>query len=244
MSAQPSHISKYILGYHSLYPTTRILIVRSSPADIFYRSTKAQRRRVAPAVATILASFPRTSPAINDEKPELILHIFSNGGSHQVRNLRLAYRETTSAPFPPHVTIFDSCPGRATFKRSVLALSSGLPPSPLLRFLLLGLIYATVSIYWLIFVPWNIPDPIERVRQALNDPKLMKGEKRRCYIYSKADQMVGWSAVEDHARTAAEGGFKVKKEEFMGSGHCAHVRGGERRYWDLVAGLYKENEEE
>ena len=219
MSAQPSHINKYILGYHSLYPTTRILIIRSSPADIFYRSTNAQRRR---AVSTILASFPRTSPAMNDGKPELILHIFLNGGSHQVRNLRLAYRETTSGPFPTHVTIFDSCPGRATFKRSVLALSSGLPPSPLLRFLLLGLIYATVSIYWLIFVPWNIPDPIERVRQALNDPKLMEGETRGCYIYSKADQMVGCSAVEDHARTAAKGGFKVNKEEFMGRGHCAH----------------------
>ena len=243
MSAQPSHINKYILGYHSLYPTTRILIVRSSPADIFYRSRKTQRRRVGPAISTIPASFPRTFPASNNEKPELILHIFSNGGSHQARNLRLAYRETISAPFPPFVTIFDSCPGRATFKRSVLALSSGLPPSPLLRFLLLGLIYVTVSIYWLVFIPWNIPNPIERIRQALNDPKLMEGEKRRCYIYSKADHMVGWSDVEDHARSAAEEvGFKVRKEEFVGSGHCAHVRGAERRYWEVVASFYQKNE--
>ena len=104
-----------------------ILIVRSLPAAIFHRLRNAQRRRVAPAVSTILASFSRTFPAINDEKPGLILHIFSNGGSHQALNLRLAYRETTSAPFPPLVTIFDSCPGRATFKRSVLALSSDLP---------------------------------------------------------------------------------------------------------------------
>ena len=242
MSAQPSHINKYILGYHSLYPTTKILIVRSSPPDIFHRSKKAQRRRVGPAVSTILASFPHTSHATKHEKPELILHIFSNGGSHQARNLRLAYRETTSAPFPPHVTIFDSCPGRATFKRSVLALSSSLPRSPPLRLLLLGVIYITVSIYWLILVPWHIPDPIERLRQALNDPELMEGEKRRCYIYSEADPMVGWSDVEDHARAAAEGGFLVRKEVFVGSAHCAHVRGAERRYWGVVAGFYKENE--
>nr|ANM86494.1 hypothetical protein [Cladonia uncialis subsp. uncialis]AUW31395.1 hypothetical protein [Cladonia uncialis subsp. uncialis] len=242
MSAQPSHINKYILGYHSLYPTTRILIVRSSPPDIFHRSRNAQRRRVAPAVSTIVASFPHTLPATVQENPEFILHIFSNGGSHQVRNLRLAYRETTSAPFPPHVTIFDSCPGRATFKRSVLALSSALPSSPSLRFPLLGLIYTIVSIYWLIFIPFHIPDPIERVRQALNDPELMEGEKRRCYMYSKVDPMVGWSDVEDHARMAAEEcGFEVRKEQFVGSGHCAHVRGAERRYWEVVAGLYKDN---
>lgn len=243
MSAQPSHINKYILGYHALYPTTKILIIRSSPPDIFHRSKKTQRRRVAPAVSTIVASFPHTVPATKHENPELILHIFSNGGSHQARNLLLAYRETASTPFPPHVTIFDSCPGRATFKRSVLALSTGLPPSPPIRLPLLGLIYTTVSIYWLTHVPWHIPDPIERVRQALNDPELMEGEKRRCYIYSEADRMVGWLDVEDHARMAAEeGGFKVRKEKFVGSGHCAHVRGAERRYWEVVAGFYKESE--
>ena len=242
ISAQPSHINKYILGYHSLYPTSKILIVRSSPPDIFHRSRKAQRRSVAPTISTILASFTHTDPAPKHETPELILHIFSNGGSHQARNLRLAYRETASAPFPPHVTIFDSCPGRATFKRSVLALSSALPQSPALRVLLLGVIYITVSICWLLFVPWHIPDPIERVRQALNEPELMEGEKRRCYIYSEADRMVGWSDVEDHARTAAEGGFEVREEKFVGSGHCAHVRGAERRYWGVVSGFYKEED--
>ena len=76
----------------------------------------------------------------------------------------------------------------------------------------------------------------------MNDYKLIEGEKRRCYIYSKADPIVGWSDVEDHARTAAEGGFEVRKEEFVGSGHCAHVRGAEHRYWDVMAGFYKGNE--
>lgn len=81
------------------------------------------------------------------------------------------------------------------------------------------------------------------MRQALNDPELMEGEKRRCYIYGEADRMVGWSDVEDHARVAAkEGGFEVRKEKFVGSGHCAHVRGAEQRYWEVVAGFYKGNE--
>ena len=31
----------------------------------------------------------------------------------------------------------------------------------------------TVSIYWLTIIPWDILEPIERVRQALNDPELM-----------------------------------------------------------------------
>ena len=80
----------------------------------------------------------------------------------------------------------------------------------------------TLSIYRLTIIPWHIHEPIERVRQALNDPGLMEREKKRCYIYSEADRMVGCSDVEDHARMAAEkAGSEVRKEKIVGSGHCA-----------------------
>ena len=234
MSAQPSHISKYIQGYQTLYPASSILLVRSSPPDLLYRSTRTQRHRVAPAISKIFSAY--------NGNQTIILHIFSNGGSHQSLNLLRAYRETNHSSFPPHVTILDSCPGRGTFQSSVLALSSALPKSQPLRLLLLLLIYWVVCIYWLTSRLFRIPDPIERIRQGLNDKEIMKSESCRCYIYSESDSMVGWRDIEDHAVDAAEKGFNVQREKFEGSGHCAHARvAGGTRYWALVDHLWQEN---
>lgn len=235
MSAHPVHISKYILGYQTHFPTSPILLVRSSPPDLFYRRTQTQRGRVSPAIAAILSCCTTT-----DVEPELLLHIFSNGGSHQTRNLLRAYREMTSNVMPSHITILDSCPGRGTFKQSVLALSSALPSAPPLRFFLLVIIYVVISVYWIIFIPLGIPDPIERIRQALNDKRLMGRELRRCYIYSEADPMVAWHDIEAHAQDATKRGFVVRSEKFEGSGHCAHVRvAGGLRYWAIVKEMWQ-----
>ena len=240
MSANPLHISKYVLGYQSRYPSSRILLIGSSIPDLFYRSTQTQRLRITPAVSAIIS----LSTAITNADPEILLHVFSNGGSHQTRNLCLAYSETTSHPFPPHVTIFDSCPGRATFQRSVLALSASLPSVQPLRLLLLLLIYVVISVYWIIFIPLGIPDPVERIRRALNDEVMMQNERSRCYIYSEADLMVGWDDVEAHARDAAAKGLVVRTAKFHESGHCAHVRvGGGDRYWAIIAKMWRGAEE-
>ena len=238
MSANPTHISKYIVGYQNLYPNSRVLVVQSSPPDLFYRRTSTQRRRVAPAISKI----PVPS-STDSQNPQIILHTFSNGGCHQTRNLLLAYRESTSNPFPPHIMIFDSCPGRSTFKRTVLALSAALPTFAPARYLLLALIYIIVGIYWVIFIPFGIPDPIQHLRTATVDRYLMRGETKRCYIYSEADSMVGWEDVEAHARSAADAGFVVRREKFEESGHCAHMRvGGGLRYWSIVDTLWQEKQ--
>lgn len=237
MSAQHPHISKYICGYQNLYPTSRILVIRNSPPDFLYRLTSTQRRRVASAVSAIISCCPATS---GHEDPKIILHVFSNGGSHQTRNLLLAYGETTAGPFPPHITIFDSCPGRASFERSVLALSSALPKFLLAHLFLQFWIYIVVSVYWVACTSFGIVDPVERLRQAMNSQTIMGTEIKRCYMYSEVDPMVWWQDIEDHAQEAVERGFVVQLEKFEGTGHCAHVRlGGGMRYWAIVNTLWQ-----
>lgn len=235
MSAHLDHISKYVDGYRTHYPASRILIIRSSPLDFFYRPTHTQRARVAPAISALLSASCTTH-----SEPEVLLHVFSNGGSHQLRNFILAYSETVSRPFPHHITVLDSCPGRSTFKRTALALSSALPSFPPARYLLLLLIYLTVIIYWVLFIPFRIPDPIEHIRQDLNSRIVMQGETKRCYIYSDTDPMVRWDDVEAHAQDAAKRGFVVQCEKFEGTGHCAHARfGGGMRYWTIVNDMWQ-----
>lgn len=102
MSAQPVHISKYIHNYQTHYPTSRILVIRSSPLDSLYHRTSTLRRRLTPAVYTLVASLQSTTTsASTNHNPEFIVHIFSNGGSHHFCNFVSTYHQTTKPPAPP-----------------------------------------------------------------------------------------------------------------------------------------------
>ncbi|KAI4231907.1 MAG: hypothetical protein LQ349_005305, partial [Xanthoria aureola] len=226
MSAQPIHISKYIHNYQTHYPTSRILVIRSSPLDGLYHRTSTQHRRLTPAVHHLLASLQPTTPTNpTPNPPELLIHLFSNGGSLQFSTFLATHRQTTHTPFPPHIKILDSCPGRATFRRTILAFASPFSASPLfIRFPTLLLIYLLLGIYFLAIRLRLLADPVLRVRGILN--AVRQGEERRCYIYSTADPMVGWRDVEAHAVEAGERGCRVRRERFGKTGHCAHVREG------------------
>ena len=244
MGAAPSHISKYISGYRDHFPSSRLLIIRNSPADLFYRSSSTQRRWLAPAIDVLLSTISVLEKIEQNkqQKPDLLIHIFSNGGSTQLLNfLRTYYLATSSNVFPSHIKILDSCPGTATFQRSVRAMAVGLPPAQPLRLLLLIVTYIVIAAYWLAFSLNVISDPIGLIRRGLNDKALIKGELKRGYIYSEADQMVDWRVVEEHARDAEAKGFVVRREKFVESGHVAHMRvGGGVRYWGIVEGMWEE----
>ncbi|KAL9584930.1 MAG: hypothetical protein Q9212_001832 [Teloschistes hypoglaucus] len=247
MSAHQKHIYKYVEGYRTRYPNAKIFVALSSPADIFYRRTSTQRRLLAPVVEAVRSSSCAASRTVVSGEPKILLHTFSNGGSYQARNFFLAYAAATAAVpgFPAHSKILDSGPGRATFGRSVLALSSALPHAWPIHFLLLALIYVVMSGYWIVFVPLGLADPLERARCALNDRDWMHGEKKRCYINSMTDPIVGWADVEAHARDASKKGFDVRCERFEETGHCAHVKAdGGMRYWNIVHTLWNGEEGE
>ena len=237
MNARPVHIKKYIDGYQALFPATKIILIRSSTPDVTYRSTATLQARVEPAVAVI-----RAACAQEPSSPEVLLHVFSNGGSHQSITLLRTYQSTTGHVFPIHAKILDSCPGRGNFSRSYLALSEPLARQPIyVRFLgsmavFLALCFLGVSVFLL-----RIENPIETIRQGLNDRKTIM-ETKRVYIYSDADPMVHWQEVEDHADDARIKGYTVQLEKFEGSGHAAHVRvGGGERYWRIVENLWTQS---
>lgn len=250
MDAAPRHILKYVASYRNLYPTSRLLLIRSSAPDWFWRSKRIQRSRIEPGIAVIKSACrghglnsqsnrgSLTHSVSPPRRPEILLHVFSNGGSQQACSLFRTYLEHTSGTLPPHVTVFDSCPGNGTFRRSMRALTAALPRSLWSRIPLYICFYILLSLYWLTYTPWGFADPIERVRRDFNDASLMS-EVRRCYIYSEEDSMIDFHAVEDHAREAVAGGFAVQKAKFQGSAHCAHVRiGNGARYWNAVKSVW------
>ena len=240
MAAHSTHITKYITGYQTLFPTARILLIRSEAPDIIYRSAATLHRRIQPALDIV-----RSTCAKEPSRPEILLHVFSNGGSHQATNLLRNYRSAVGQRFPLHAKILDSCPGRGSFRRSYLALSAPFDRQPVYLRLLSSLaVVIILCIHWILVTSLQFENPIETIRQGLNDKQITR-ETKRVYIYSDADRMVDWQEVEDHAADARSRGFVVDLERFEGSGHAAHVRvGGGERYWQIVKDLWRESAED
>ena len=119
-------------------------------------------------------------------------------------------------------------------KRSINALVQSMPPSPLIR--VPGTLLAHVSVAAVLVLSrvFGVNDGVERLRAGLNDKRLFPAEAPRLYIYSKADEMVWWEDVEEHAKAAEDLGWKVERASFEGSAHVGHMLEDGERYWDAV----------
>ena len=237
MLAHPTHITKYIQGYQTLYPSASILMIRSGPLDFVYRGRKGNEKRSKSALA-VVRSICSSNP--QETRPKILLHIFSNGGSLQAATLIRSYRNIVGEAFPLHSTVLDSCPGRATFHVALRVQLLPLSGKPLyIRIPSTVLLYVTFGLWWLIMFGLRMENPFETLWQGLNNREQVK-EKKRVYIYSDVDVMVPCHDIEEHATEAREAGFDVGLEKFLGSGHVAHVRTGNgERYWGIIDHLWK-----
>ncbi|KAL2215434.1 hypothetical protein M432DRAFT_593471 [Thermoascus aurantiacus ATCC 26904] len=78
---------------------------------------------------------------------------------------------------------------------------------------------------------------------AINDAKLFNGQvsaKKRCYIYSDADDLAHWRDMEAHAADAEAKGWVVECERSHGSPHVRHMRADPARYWGIVRRYLKD----
>ncbi|KAK3390617.1 hypothetical protein B0H63DRAFT_390608 [Podospora didyma] len=232
-----SHIVKYIAKYQTVYPASQVLLIKST-TRVFFKPTRIPEV-VAPAIPAIRACFPE--PSSSTTPPELLIHIFSNGGSSSIASLYQAYAADAASAtggdqdplLPAHTTIIDSAPSVYTAAEAVVFFTLGLSTIP--RLLALPLIYAVtytwgvlIATGWLGFRDWT------RIwGDAHNDP-LKNKEIRRTYIYSEKDGLINYKLVEQHADEAEAKGFEVRREKFVGSEHVAHARKDEGRYWDVV----------
>jgi len=140
MQASPKHILKYINTYQRLYPKSALLVLTNNVVDILFRSRKRHEKHLEAALSAIRGS--RNSSA------RIVLHIFSNGGAHQACQLAKFYREKNSAPLPVKGIALDSAPGRSTYRRTIAALSVGLPSFLPFRILGLLVVHGICIILW------------------------------------------------------------------------------------------------
>lgn len=236
--ARDEHIAKYLVKYQTVFPTAQILLLKST-SKLFFKPRQIADA-MQPAVPVIKAALKTTTPT--SSSPELLIHIFSNGGSSRVGNLYEAYAssagEGEDTLLPQHVTIFDSAPSVYRFEGSVFFLSIGL--SGLQKLVATPFIYLVSSSWSFMIATGMMLDWLSVWGKMHNDTK-RHVELRRTYIYSEADGLVNYQDVESHANEAKSNGFDVRMEKFEGSAHVSHARKDEGKYWEVVRSTWEGN---
>ena len=231
--ARELHIAKYVAKYRTLYPAASILLIKNTTALVMRPTNIA--KAVAPAAEVVKACVGATSSSSVPSSPEMLVHLFSNGGSSSIATLNDIYGSSVGggedALLPLHVKIIDSAPGKPRFVKVVAFFESSL--SPMQRILASPLTYGLALILVFGIYTGLLKDWIGFYGAAHNYRERQR-EVRRTYIYSELDVMIDFRDVEAHAYEAEKEGFEVRLEKFDGSAHVAHVRKDEERYWRIV----------
>jgi hypothetical protein len=221
--AKDAHVAKYTIKYQALYPDSQILLLRNTMDCMIQPSHINSAMRIAASVVHAAFQAPLSSSS-----PPLLIHVFSNGGSANIASLYEQFAATAGPNrdkrLPPHVTIFDSCPGHFSMPRAVAFVSVGLP---FLQSLIAAPFLYAFTLFWVTLMApdWYKPH---------NNNAGNTAELRRVYIYSLTDAIIDYKDVETHAAEAKTKGFSVVLEKYEGSAHVAHLRKDENRYWEIV----------
>ncbi|KAK5685451.1 hypothetical protein LTS10_003530 [Elasticomyces elasticus] len=222
--ALPKHIAKYTAAYQTRYPAAQTLLIQSYVADMIFSSHAAQRKQLRPAVDVLKAA--------QADGHRILLHVFSNGGTNSSVQLAHAWRDAMQSPLPATAVALDSCPGATSIRLAADAIVKSAPKNHQWWF---------VFVAWTVFIPlfvvpslWGSPNLVAWLREGLNDASLFSREVPRVYLYSKADRMVPWSAVQDHCASSHNEGYRANMVRFRASPHVAHVNEDKERYWGAV----------
>lgn len=229
MGASPRHVAKYVTGHQQRFPKAAVLVIESSLADVVWHSNAVQQQRLAPAVSLIQSTCAPSTTS------KIILHIFSNGGAQSFCQLAAAYRAATGGALPVRTVVCDSVPGRATWRRSFTAMTLSLPKNPFLRPIGSGIVCIFVACAFVCDEAFGLENVVDKARRQLLNQHFLDSHVPRLYLYSKADELVGWQDVADHAEAARKSGVKdVHEVVFEKSSHVNHVKEDEERYWKGV----------
>jgi hypothetical protein len=134
----------------------------------------------------VAASFVRAAsqtPVSSSSSSPLLIHIFSNGGSPSIANLYEQFAETTGTNDkrpPPHVTIFDSCPGLSRISRNVAFFIVSLPFFQ--QLIAAPFLYAFAALWSGATALGLLPDSLDSWYRSHNNGEGNAAEVRRVYI--------------------------------------------------------------
>ncbi|KAI0573214.1 Indole-diterpene biosynthesis protein [Pyrenophora tritici-repentis] len=226
--AKSGHIDFYTERYKELYPFADIVVITTSLIDICFRSSESKQKRLASALEPIKG------------KENLLMHVFSDGGSNKACELAEAFKSENKSCLPVKVLCLDSTPGKPHYRRLCKAFSKVLPPLPMMR--PVGLVLGSIVIgsKWIFYdcIKGFEQNVMSRTRKRLLDGQLWDPSASRLYLYSKGDALVSSHDIYTHAKESEEKGIPVFTKEFKESRHVRHGK-DEAEYWPEIQNTWE-----
>ncbi|EKG16601.1 hypothetical protein MPH_06182 [Macrophomina phaseolina MS6] len=252
LGAAKKHITKYTELYRRISPGARILLVESA-VPILVSSYPRQREAIKPAVQAVRAVLEEcgygklaedATPSADGIHTRILLHTFSNGGTNSATQLLLVLQEQLRRPLPLLGLVCDSGPAKGTYWKSYNAMVLSLPKDAASRIVGPVAVHIILCLLYTFIACGRYGKPEDLIRETLLGEATVQGggqsgELRACYIFSKADKMVEWTDVTDHADTARSKGWLVKELLFEDSGHCNHLSKHEQEYFHAIQDMWK-----
>lgn len=211
--ATDEQIDFYIDGYNILFPSARIIALRSDQTN---------------AALDILT--PINEKPASQHQEQVLLHLFGNDGASRVVDLLRSYRTRTGNALPIRAVVMDSIPAMPvpTFQSAI-----ELPHQILL------LAYVTIwTIYtWILSVlTLGYSDTAsEQLRQSLHDPSLVPASARKVYIWASRDLMFSWKSSAKHSSEEAPNSDECESYEYAVKRSTVDEKGrwtgNQERYW-------------
>jgi hypothetical protein len=233
--ALPKHVLKYITGYRSLFPTSRIVLVFSPILRALLQSLDARTANMQPVVDVLFGTLTEKGIALDGNT---LMHCMSNTGGINLAATMNAYKMQHKEPLPYKLMVLDSTPGSTDFWPNIgrwsRAMALGAAGVPLPFWMMKSIAFAFLST--LQVVGWAIGrvSAAEYSVQAVNQPELSSLEAKRLYLYSKEDDIIHWQDIETHAAVARQWGYDVDMELFDGTPHVGHMREWPEQYWGKI----------
>ena len=138
--------------------------------------------------------------------------------------LYLQRLQRSSVPFPATTVVLDSLPGPSNLGGMLRAFTAGVKNAfvkyavyGLLTFIWLGgRLYSHVLRFG--------EDIFVKMEKRLRNTTFLAKTTPRLYIYSKTDELMPHTHVEEHIAQTKRDGFKVETDRFDKSPHVAHAR--------------------
>jgi hypothetical protein len=167
------------------------------------------------------------------------------GGTLQLKTLGSILPTSTTSKLPTSVIIFDSAPGKSSLSSFTKAFTAGIR-SPLTNFLFGSLLKMVYCALWILQnIGFKNIDVLTMLHRALWGERVLPWTNKqtpRLYLYSRADELVGWEDVQAHADEARRLGFSnVKTELFEDTPHVAHARADPKRYWSAIEDVWTQS---
>jgi hypothetical protein len=229
--ANDRHIRSYREKYRKKFPSTPGMLITTTIVDLCIRDSKSKQKRLRPAVEWIAKRLPKLRTG-----KQILMHVFSEGGSNKACELAEAYLTTENSRLPVSALILDSTPGRPHFRRLCDAASKSLSPSACVRVASLPLCYVMVGIMWVVYcgIKGFERNIISMTRERLLDSSVWDPNALRCYIYSISDALIDYRDIETHAEDSENCRIPVTLQKFETSGHVMHAKLHKIAYWDAV----------